>query len=64
MPVVAAVLIEPEGQPKKVLRVTLPLGMAIQPGTRAIVDEGQPMTAPTCSASPTAAWPITRRAKS
>jgi invasion protein IalB len=46
MPVVAAVLIMPEGQPKKVLRVTLPLGMAIQPGTRAIVDEGQPMTAP------------------
>jgi invasion protein IalB len=46
MPVVAAVLIVPEGQPKKVLRVTLPLGMAIQPGTRAIVDEGQPMTAP------------------
>ena len=27
MPVVAAVLIEPEGEPKKVLRVTLPLGM-------------------------------------
>ena len=46
MPVVAAVLILPEGQPKKVLRVTLPLGMAIQPGTRAIVDDGQPMTAP------------------
>jgi invasion protein IalB len=46
MPVVAAVLIVPEGQPKKVLRVTLPLGMAIQPGTRAIVDDGQPMTAP------------------
>jgi invasion protein IalB len=46
MPVVAAVLIVPEGQPKKVMRVTLPLGMAIQPGTRAIVDDGQPMTAP------------------
>jgi invasion protein IalB len=46
MAVVAAVLIVPEGQPKKVMRVTLPLGMAIQPGTRAIVDDGQPMTAP------------------
>jgi invasion protein IalB len=46
MPVVAAVLIEPENEPKKVLRVTLPLGMSIQPGTRVIVDQGQPMTGP------------------
>jgi invasion protein IalB len=46
MPVVAAVLIEPENEPKKVLRVTLPLGMSIQPGTRVIVDGGQPMTGP------------------
>lgn len=45
-PVVAAVLIEPEGEPKKVLRVTLPLGMSLQPGTRVIVDNGQPMTGP------------------
>jgi invasion protein IalB len=44
MPVVAAVLIEPEAEPKKILRVTLPLGMSIQPGTRVIVDQGQPMT--------------------
>src|SRR5258708_12051536 len=46
MPVVAAVLIEPENEPKKVLRVTLPLGMSLPPGTRAIVDNGQPMPAP------------------
>jgi invasion protein IalB len=46
MPVVAAVLIEPDNEPKKVLRVTLPLGMSIQPGTRVIVDSGQPMTGP------------------
>jgi invasion protein IalB len=46
MPVIAAVLIEPEGDQKKVLRVTLPLGMQLPPGTRAIVDQGQPMTAP------------------
>ncbi len=46
MPVVAAVLIEPENEPKKVLRVTLPLGMSIQPGTRVIVNNGQPMTGP------------------
>jgi invasion protein IalB len=46
MPVVAAVLIEPENDPKKVLRVTLPLGMSLQPGTRVIVDNGRPMTGP------------------
>ena len=46
LPVVAAVLIEPEGEPRKTLRVTLPLGMALQPGTRVQIDEGQPMTAP------------------
>jgi invasion protein IalB len=45
-PVVAAVLIEPEGEPKKILRVTLPLGMQLVHGTRVIVDQNQPMTAP------------------
>ena len=46
MPVVAAVLIEPEGDPKKILRVTLPLGMQLVHGTRLIIDQNQPMTAP------------------
>jgi invasion protein IalB len=46
MPVVAAVLIEPEGEPKKILRVTLPLGMQLIHGTRLIIDQNQPMTAP------------------
>jgi invasion protein IalB len=46
MPVVAAVLIEPEGEPKKMLRVTLPLGVQLIHGTRVIVDQNQPMTAP------------------
>jgi invasion protein IalB len=46
MPVIAAVLIEPEGEAKKVLRVTLPLGMQLPQGTRVIVDQGQPMNAP------------------
>jgi invasion protein IalB len=40
------VLIEPEGEPRKILRVTLPLGMSLQPGTRVIIDQGQPMTGP------------------
>src|SRR5262249_7143748 len=46
MPVVAAVLIEPEGDPKKILRITLPLGVALQPGTRVVIDQGQPMMGP------------------
>jgi invasion protein IalB len=46
MPVVAAVLIEPQGQAKKILRVTLPLGMQLIHGTRVIIDQNQPMTAP------------------
>ena len=45
-PVAAAVLIEPEGQERKLLRITLPLGMQLVHGTRVIVDQGQPMTAP------------------
>ena len=51
MPMVAAVLIEPESEPKKVLRITLPLGMSIAPGTRVIIDNGEPMTGSyvTCS---------------
>ena len=46
MPVVAAVLIEPEGEPKKVLRVTLPLGMQLVHGTRIIVDSNAPLQGP------------------
>src|SRR5712675_249267 len=46
MPVIAAVLIEPEGDAKKVLRVTLPLGMQLPQGTRVIIDQGQPMNSP------------------
>jgi invasion protein IalB len=45
-PIVAAVLIEPEGEQRRILRITLPLGMALGPGTRVIVDSGQPVTAP------------------
>ena len=42
-PVIAAVIIEPEGEPKKILRVTLPLGMQLVHGTRVIVDTNAPM---------------------
>src|SRR6202046_1584071 len=45
-PVIAAVIIEPEGEPKKILRVTLPLGMQLVHGTRVIVDGNPPVQAP------------------
>ncbi len=45
-PVAAAVIIEPEGQEKKLMRITLPLGMQLIHGTRTIIDQNQPMTAP------------------
>jgi len=44
-PVIAAVIIEPEGEPKKILRVTLPLGMQLTHGTRIIIDNNQPQQA-------------------
>ena len=52
-PVVAVVAIEPPAEGKKILRVTLPIGMQLQHGTRFIVDQAQPLTAPyvTCFAN-------------
>jgi invasion protein IalB len=45
-PVIAAVIIEPEGEPKKILRVTLPLGMQLIHGPRVIVDNNAPAQSP------------------
>jgi invasion protein IalB len=45
MPVAIVQLFEPEGEPK-VLRVTVPLGMQLQHGTRVLIDQSQPMQAP------------------
>jgi invasion protein IalB len=45
-PVIAAVIIEPEGEAKKILRVTLPLGMQLVHGTRVIVDNNPPAQSP------------------
>src|SRR5437667_11371921 len=45
-PVIAAVIIETEGEPKKILRVTLPLGMQLVHGTRVIVDSNAPAQSP------------------
>ena len=39
-------MIEPEGEPKKILRVTLPLGMQLLHGTRIIIDSNPPQQSP------------------
>jgi invasion protein IalB len=53
VPVVAAALIEPEGEPKKILRVTLPSPLQLQYGTRILIDQNQPLASPffTCFAN-------------
>ena len=43
---VGAVLMENEGSPNKALRVTMPLGVQLAAGTRLVIDQGQPLTAP------------------
>ena len=45
MPVAIVQLFEPEGE-AKVLRVTVPLGMQLQHGTRMMIDQGQPAQSP------------------
>jgi len=43
-PVVAAALIEPEGETKKLFRVTLPSPLQLQYGTRIIIDKEAPLS--------------------
>jgi len=43
---VIALLIEPAGNDAKLLRVTLPLGVALVPGARIVIDEKDAMIAP------------------
>jgi invasion protein IalB len=45
-PVMAAALIEPEGEPKKLFRVTVPNQLQLQSGTRVIVDQQPPLSGP------------------
>jgi invasion protein IalB len=44
-PVVAAALIEPEGEPKKVFRVTLPMPVKLPYGARIVIDTAPELTA-------------------
>lgn len=52
-PVVAAALIEPEGEQKKLFRVTLPSPLQLQYGTRIVIDKEPAISAPffTCFAN-------------
>jgi invasion protein IalB len=43
-PVVAAALLEPTGEPKKLFRITLPSPLQLQFGTRLIVDQDPPIS--------------------
>ncbi|MBX9829637.1 MAG: invasion associated locus B family protein [Xanthobacteraceae bacterium] len=45
LPAAGIVLVEPDKEAKK-LRVSLPLGMQIPPGTRLVIDQQRPMTSP------------------
>ena len=45
VPVVAAALIEPDGEPTKIFRVTLPSPLQLKYGTRLIIDQQDPMQA-------------------
>jgi invasion protein IalB len=45
-PVMAAALIEPQGEPNKLFRITVPNQLQIQSGTRVIVDQQPPLAGP------------------
>jgi invasion protein IalB len=45
LPAAGIVLVEPDKEAKK-LRVSLPLGMQLPPGTRLVIDQQRPMTSP------------------
>jgi invasion protein IalB len=42
----SAVLVESADEPKRILRVILPLGVQLQPGTRVFIDQGPPAQRP------------------
>jgi invasion protein IalB len=54
--VASAGLIELEGEQKKILRVTLPLGLLLRNGTRLVVDSQQPMTGAFNFCLPNGCW--------
>jgi invasion protein IalB len=45
-PIVAGVLIEPDDDPKKIFRITLPAGVQVAAGTRIVIDNGSALSKP------------------
>ena len=52
VPVVAAALVEMEGEPQKTFRITLPFGLSVSTGTRLIVDQNPPLQMPFMTCAP------------
>jgi invasion protein IalB len=44
--IIVVALIEPARDPKKILRITLPLGLDLRLGMKIVIDQGDPMNAP------------------
>src|SRR4051794_6089627 len=44
--VTTVTIIEQDGEPHKILRLSMPYGVLLQQGTRVIVDQGTPLTSP------------------
>jgi invasion protein IalB len=55
--VVSVAIIETDGEPKKLLRMSLPYGVNLQYGARLIVDQGKPATASFVTCLPPAVPP-------
>ena len=52
VPVIAAALVEMEGEPQKTFRITLPFGLSVSTGTRLIVDQIAPLQMPFMTCAP------------
>jgi invasion protein IalB len=52
VPVIAAALVEMEGEPQKTFRITLPFGLSVSTGTRLIVDQNAPLQMPFMTCAP------------
>jgi invasion protein IalB len=55
--VISVAIVEMDGEAKKLLRLRMPYGVALQHGTRLIVDQGPPATSPFVTCLPSAVPP-------
>jgi len=52
VPIIAAALVEMEGEAQKTFRITLPFGLSVSTGTRLIVDQNPPLQMPFMTCAP------------